>query len=165
MSDGLDRTRLPMPDPPFAGSAGRMIGDSEPDWGIIGDVEPPAGSPNILLVLIDDAGFGQPSTFGGPIATPNCTRMAEGGLRYNGLHVTAMCSPTRAALLTGRNHHSVGYGSVGEFTGPFPGYSAMRPKDCAPFPQVLQLNGYATAAFGKWHMTCTASEPGTGVVT
>jgi arylsulfatase A-like enzyme len=153
MSDGLDRTKLPMPDPPFSGSTGRTIGDSTPDWDIIGDVEPPPGAPNILLVLIDDAGYGQPSTFGGPIATPNCTQMAEGGLRYNGLHVTAMCSPTRAALLTGRNHHTVGYGSVGEFTGPFPGYSAMRPKDCAPFPQVLQLNGYATAAFGKWHMT------------
>jgi len=101
MSDGLDRTKLPMPDPPFSGAAGRTIGDSTPDWGIIGDVEPPAGAPNILLVLIDDAGFGQPSTFGGPIATPNCTRMAEGGLRYNGLHVTAMCSPTRAALYVG----------------------------------------------------------------
>ena len=132
MSDGLDRTKLPMPDPAFSGSAGRTIGDSTPDWDIIGDVKPPADAPNILLVLIDDAGFGQPSTFGGPIATPNCTRMAEGGLRYNGLHVTAMCSPTRAALLTGRNHHTVGYGSVGEFTGPFPGYSAMRPRDCAP---------------------------------
>ena len=71
MSDGLDRTKLPMPDPPFAGSAGRTIGDSTPDWDIIGDVEPPPGAPNILLVLIDDAGFGQPSTFGGPIATPN----------------------------------------------------------------------------------------------
>ena len=153
MSDGRDRSKLPMPDPPFSGSVGRTIGDSAPDWGIIGDAGPPAGAPNVLLVLIDDAGFGQPSTFGGPIATPNCTRMAEGGLRYNGLHVTAMCSPTRAALLTGRNHHTLGYGSVGEFTGPFPGYSAMRPKDCAPFPQVMQLNGYATAAFGKWHLT------------
>lgn len=78
MSDGPDRTKLPMPDPPFAGSLGRTIGDSKPDWDIIGDVAPPEGSPNILLVLIDDAGFGQPSTFGGPIATPNCTRMAEG---------------------------------------------------------------------------------------
>jgi Sulfatase len=120
MPDGPDRSKLPMPDPSFAGSLGRTIGDSAPDWSLIGDTVPPEGAPNILLVLIDDAGFGQPSTFGGPIATPNCTMMAEGGLRYNGMHVTAMCSPTRAALLTGRNHHTVGYGSVGEFTGPFP---------------------------------------------
>src|ERR1035438_800446 len=81
MAQESDRSKLPLPDPSFAGSAGRTIGDSVPDWDIIGDAGPPAGAPNILLVLIDDAGFGQPSTFGGPIATPNCTRMAQGGLR------------------------------------------------------------------------------------
>jgi arylsulfatase A-like enzyme len=149
----INRSRLPIPDPSFAGRTGRTLGDSTPDWGIVDDVRPPDGSPNILLVLIDDAGFGQASTFGGPISTPNLTRMAEGGLRYNGLHLTALCSPTRAALLTGRNHHTVGFGSIGELSGPFPGYSAAVPKTCAPFPRVLQLNGYSTAAFGKWHMT------------
>jgi arylsulfatase A-like enzyme len=149
----LDRSRLPLPDPGFGGAEGRTLADSEPDWSVVADVEPPDGAPNILLILIDDAGFGQPSTFGGPVSTPNLTRTAERGLRYNALHQTALCSPTRAALLTGRNHHNVGFGSIGELSGPFPGYCSVRPKDCAPFPQVLQLNGYATAAFGKWHMT------------
>ena len=107
----------------------------------------------MLLVLIDDAGFGNPSTFGGPIQTPNYTRLAENGLRYNRFHVTALCSPTRAALLTGRNHHRVGFGMVGEFSGPFPGYNATIPRDCAPFPRILQENGYLTGGFGKWHLT------------
>ena len=107
----------------------------------------------MLLVLIDDAGFGNPRTFGGPIATPNYTRIAEGGLKYNRFHVTALCSPTRAALLTGRNSHTVGFGSVGEFAGGFPGYSATLPRDCAPLPRILRDNGYSTAAFGKWHLT------------
>ncbi len=107
----------------------------------------------MLLVLIDDAGFGNPSTFGGPIQTPNYTRMAEGGLRYHRFHVTALCSPTRASLLTGRNNHSVGFGSIGEFTGGFPGYSATLPRDCAPLPRILRDNGYSTGIFGKWHLT------------
>ena len=114
---------------------------------------PPDGAPNVLLVLIDDAGFGNPSTFGGPIQTPNYTRMAEGGVSYNRFHVTAICSPTRAALLTGRNSHAVGFGSVGEFAGGYPGYSATLPRDCAPLPRILRDNGYSTAAFGKWHLT------------
>jgi arylsulfatase len=107
----------------------------------------------VLLVLIDDAGFGNPSTFGGPIDTPNFTRMATGGLRYNRFHVTALCSPTRASLLSGRNNHAVGFGSVGEFSSGFPGYTALLPRDCAPLPRVLKENGYSTAAFGKWHLT------------
>ncbi len=104
-------------------------------------------------MLIDDAGFGNPSTFGGPIQTPNYTRIAEGGVRYNRFHVTALCSPTRAALLTGRNSHRVGVGSVGEFSGGFPGYSGTLPRDCAPLPRILRDNGYSTAGFGKWHLT------------
>ena len=151
--DGMDRTRLPIPDPPFTGTTGRTLADGVPDWGIVRDVTPPEGAPNVLVVLIDDAGFGQAATFGGPIATPGLTRLAEGGLRYNSFHVTALCSPTRAALLTGRNHHAVGFGSIGELPGPFPGYSAVAPKDSAPFPRVLQANGYATAAIGKWHLS------------
>ncbi len=131
----------------------KTLAGSEPDWNLIGHVEPPAGSPNVLLVLIDDAGFGNPATFGGPIDTPNYTRMAEGGLRYNRFHVTALCSPTRAALLTGRNNHAVGFGSVGEFSSGFPGYTAMVPGDCTPWPRILAENGYSTAAFGKWHLT------------
>ena len=152
-SSVVDRSRLPIADPAFGGRRGRTLADSSPDWGVIGDLQAPTGAPNVLLVLIDDAGFGQPSTYGGPIQTPNLTRVAGQGAPYNALHVTALCSPTRAALLTGRNHHRVGFGSVGEFSGPFPGYSAVIPKDCAPFPKVLQMNGYSTAAFGKWHLS------------
>ena len=134
-------------------SSDRTLDGSQPDWNLIGHPTPPEGAPNVLLVLIDDAGFGNPSTFGGPIQTPNYTRIAEGGLRYNRFHVTALCSPTRAALLTGRNNHAVGYGSIGEFAGGFPGYSAILPRDCAPLPRILRDNGYSTAAFGKWHLT------------
>jgi arylsulfatase A-like enzyme len=151
--DGPDRTVLPIRRAPFAGVANRTLEGSRPDWGLIGHPTPPEGAPNVLMVLIDDAGFGNPSTFGGPIQTPNYTRMAAGGLRYNRFHVTALCSPTRAALLTGRNNHFVGFGSVGEFAGGFPGYSATLPRDCVPFPRILRENGYSTAGFGKWHLT------------
>jgi arylsulfatase A-like enzyme len=151
--ESIDRTRLPIRRPPFQGVINRTLVGSKPDWGQIGHIEPPDGAPNVLLVLIDDAGFGNPGTFGGPVDTPNYTRMAEAGLRYNRFHVTALCSPTRAALLTGRNHHAVGFGSIGELSSGFPGYTAFVPKDCAPFPRVLQENGYSTAAFGKWHLT------------
>ena len=153
MSEGLDRSVLPIRRPAFNGVANQTLGGSVPDWGLIGHVRPPAGAPNVLLVLIDDAGFGNPATFGGPIDTPNYDRMAAQGLRYNRFHVTAMCSPTRAALLTGRNHHTVGMGGIPEFSGGFPGYSAMLPRDAAPFPKILQENGYSTAGIGKWHLT------------
>src|SRR6478752_4987714 len=149
----IDRTRLPIRRDRFSGTINRTLAGSQPDWGQITSTRAPDGAPNVLLVLIDDAGFGQPSTFGGPVNTPNFTRMAEGGLRYNRFHVTALCSPSRAALLTGRNHHRVGFGSIGELSSGFPGYSAFLPKDCAPVPKMLQENGYATAAFGKWHLT------------
>jgi hypothetical protein len=97
----------------------------------------------VLLVLIDDAGFGNPSTFAGPIETPNYTRRADGGLRDNRFHVTAVCSPTRSALLTGRNQHRVGFGLVAEYSGPFPGYNATIPRDCATLPRILQLKASA----------------------
>jgi arylsulfatase len=148
-----DRARLPIRRPPFQGVANRTLEGSRPDWNLIDHATPPPGSPNVLLVLIDDAGFGNPSTFGGPVETPNYTRVARGGLRYNRFHVTALCSPTRAALLTGRNNHAVGFGSIGEFSSGFPGYTALLPRDCAPLPRILRENGYSTAAFGKWHLT------------
>jgi arylsulfatase len=149
----IDRTSLPIRRPPFQGVADQTLGGSQPDWGLIGHVQPPEGAPNVLLVLIDDAGFSNPSTFGGPIHTPNFERMATQGLRYNRFHVTAMCSPTRASLLTGRNHHAVGMGGIPEFSCGFPGYSAMLPRDAAPFPKALKENGYSTAGIGKWHLT------------
>ncbi len=148
-----DRSRLPIRQQAFKGVANRTLDGSQPDWDLIGHVDAPEGAPNVLMVLIDDAGFGNAGTFGGPINTPNYTRMAQEGLRYNRFHVTALCSPTRAALLTGRNSHSVGFGSVGEFSTGFPGYTAFVPDDCVPFPRILRDNGYATSAFGKWHLT------------
>ena len=149
----VDRSSLPIRRKTFDGTVNRTLDGSQPDWNLIGHPTPPEGAPNVLLVLIDDAGFGNPSTFGGPIQTPNFSRVAEGGLRYNRFHVTALCSPTCVALLTGRNNHAVGYGSIGELAGGFPGYCATLPRDCAPLPRILSDNGYSTAAFGKWHLT------------
>jgi arylsulfatase len=102
----IDRTRLPIRRPAFGGEAKRTLAGSRPDWNVLEAIAAPEDAPNVLLVLIDDAGFGNPSTFGGPISTPNFSRVADDGLRYNGFHVTALCSPTRASLLTGRNHHA-----------------------------------------------------------
>lgn len=149
----VDRTVLPIPDPKFGGTAGRTIDKSKGDWSITAGVKAPDGAPNVLIVLIDDAGFGGPDTFGGGIHTPNLTRIAEAGLTYNRFHVTAVCSPTRAALLTGRNHHRVGMGMIAEFAAPYPGYTGVRPKSTAALPRILRDNGYVTAGFGKWHMT------------
>jgi hypothetical protein len=142
---------LPHADPPFRGVANRTLDGSKPDFPR--PVKAPAGAPNVLLVLVDDAGFGNPSTFGGPCQTPTLTRLANQGLCFNRFHVTALCSPTRAALLTGRNHHAVGFGSIAEFAGGWPGYNATWPKSAAGVAQILQGNGYSTAAFGKWHLT------------
>src|SRR5512138_1353415 len=148
-----DRTVLPIPDKKFGGVAGRTMDQATADWSFVGGVSAPEDAPNVLLILIDDAGFGQPDTFGGPIPTPNLTRIGQQGLIYNRFHVVALCSPTRAATLTGRNQHRVGMGSIAEFPGPFPGYTGNVPRTCAPFPKILKENGYVTGAFGKWHMT------------
>jgi arylsulfatase A-like enzyme len=113
----------------------------------------PRGAPNVLLVLIDDMGYGAPSAFGGPCRMPTADRLAEDGLRYSRFHVAALCSPTRAALMTGRNHHSVGMGTVCEMATDVPGYDALRPASAGTLAQTLSLNGYATGAFGKWHQT------------
>jgi arylsulfatase len=114
---------------------------------------PPDGAPNVLLVLLDDVGFGHASTFGGPVNTPALQRLAEEGLRYNRFHTTALCSPTRAALLAGRNHHSVHTGCITELSTGFPGYDGVLPKDAALIGEPLRQSGYNTAAFGKWHNT------------
>lgn len=146
-----NRSDLPIPDPSFKGVANHTLAGSKPDFPQ--PVKAPHGAPNVLLVLIDDAGFGNPSTFGGPCQTPTLTKLGSQGLRYNRFHVTALCSPTRAALLSGRNHHAVGFGSIAEFAGGWPGYNATWPKSAAGIAQILQGNGYSTAAFGKWHLT------------
>ncbi|MCX6127858.1 MAG: sulfatase-like hydrolase/transferase [Proteobacteria bacterium] len=110
-------------------------------------------APNILIFLLDDVGFGHLGSFGGLIQTPNIDRVAKNGLRYSNFHTTSLCSPSRAALLTGRNHHSVGTGVIEELQTDFPGYTGRIPKDKAPFAITLKENGYHTAAFGKWHNT------------
>jgi arylsulfatase len=143
--------RLPHPDPAFTGTADRTLAGSKPEFPR--PVTAPRGAPNVLLVLVDDAGFGNPSAFGGPCQTPNFAKLAADGLCYNRFHVTALCSPTRAALLSGRNHHAVGFGNIAEFAGGWPGYNATWPKSAASVARILQGNGYSTAAFGKWHLT------------
>jgi arylsulfatase A-like enzyme len=142
---------LPLPQPPFKGKIGTTYKDSQPDFPK--PIKAPAKAPNVLLVILDDVGFGQTSTFGGLIDTPNLDRLASQGLRYNQFHTTALCSPTRAALLTGRNHHSVSTGVVTEIATGYPGYTAILPRSAATIAEVLRSNGYNTAAFGKWHNT------------
>ena len=105
----------------------------------------------MLVILIDDAGFGSSSAFGGPCQTPNFERLSDKGIRYNRFHTTALCSPTRQALLTGRNHHAVGMGGITEIATSAPGYSSVRPKAAAPLAETMKLNGYSTAQFGKCH--------------
>ena len=148
-----DRNVLPIPDRKFGGAIARTMDTAVADWSFIPGSQAPEDAPNVLIILIDDAGFGGPDTFGGDIRTPNLTRLQEMGLTYNTFHVTAVCSPTRAALLTGRNHHRVGMGGIAEFPGPFPGYTGTRPRSCTALPRILKENGYITGGFGKWHMT------------
>src|SRR5262249_41254521 len=140
---------LPKPPVPFAGKIGRTYKDSTPSFPQ--PLAAPKGAPNVVLVLLDDVGFGHASTFGGPIETPTLDRLAQEGLRYNQFHTTSLCSPTRAALITGRNHHSVGMGSITELATGYPGYDAIMPKSAATLAETLKENGYSTAAFGKWH--------------
>lgn len=113
----------------------------------------PSGAPNVVLILVDDVGFGATSAFGGPISTPTFDRLARNGLRYNSFHVNSLCSPTRAALLTGRNNHQVGFGSIAEWMAPYSGYNTLLPKSAATIAEVLKENGYSTSAYGKWHNT------------
>ncbi|MBM4293929.1 MAG: arylsulfatase [Deltaproteobacteria bacterium] len=147
---GLAET-LPLPEPKFKGKIGKTYKDSVPDFPK--PLQAPKDAPNVLLIILDDVGFGHAGTFGGPIPTPTLDRLAANGLRYNQFHTTALCSPTRAALLTGRNHHSVGVGNIMEFGTGFPGYNSIMPKSAATVAEILKQHGFNTAAFGKWHMT------------
>lgn len=140
---------LPPPEPPFKGHIERTLKGSTPDFPK--GVEAPPGAPNVLLILTDDVGFGASSTFGGPIQTPNFQRVADAGLRYNMYHTTALCSPTRAALISGRNHHSVASGDITEFATGYPGYNSLVPKSAGTVGTVLRENGYNTSWFGKMH--------------
>jgi arylsulfatase len=150
-AQALDRNALPIPDPSYPPITQLDARNATPPPRF--EVKAPPDAPNVLIILIDDMGFGQPSTFGGPINMPTLDRLAKGGLRYNEFHVTAMCSPTRAALLTGRNHHMANAGAVMDVATAFPGNTGVRPNSVAPLAEILRLNGYSTAAFGKWHQT------------
>lgn len=143
------RDVLPVPDPVFEGRLGETVDQSVPHWP--GVVEAPDGAPNILLIMTDDVGFATASTFGGPIPTPALDRLAARGLKYNRFHTTAICSPSRAALLTGRNAHRVGTGNLVDSATGFPGYNGVIPQSAASVARILQLNGYSTAMFGKHH--------------
>ena len=152
MSNGTEgRHVLPIPDQPSTGLITYDAKDPDTTFPPIEPLRPPAGAPNVLIVLIDDCGFGASSAFGGPIATPTAERLASNGLKYNRFHTTALCSPTRQALLTGRNHHAVGMGGITEIATSAPGYSSVRPNTAAPLAETLKLNGYSTAQFGKCH--------------
>ena len=142
---------LPRPTEPFAGHIGQTYADSTAAFPHA--MTAPAGAPNVFIILGDDIGFGVASTFGGPVPTPNLDRLAARGLVYNRFHTTAMCSPTRAALLTGRNHHAVGNGIVANLSTGFPGYNNLLPRSAATLAEVLRQNGYNTAMFGKHHNT------------
>jgi arylsulfatase A-like enzyme len=144
-------TAIPRPTPPFQGVQGYTIADSTPS---AMDVQSaPAGAPNIVVVLLDDVGFGTCGTFGGPVPTPALDRVARQGLKFNQFHTTALCSPTRAAILTGRNHHTVHMGGIPESANVFPGYDSVIPKEAASVAEILRQSGYSTGVFGKWHLT------------
>jgi arylsulfatase A-like enzyme len=149
--DNIQRTVLPIPDRPRTGLITYDAKDPDTKFPPITQLRPPKGAPNVLIVLLDDAGFGSSSAFGGPCNTPTAESLAAGGLKYNRFHTTALCSPTRQALLTGRNHHTVGMGGITEIASGSPGYNSVLPNTCAPLARTLKLNGYATAQFGKCH--------------
>jgi arylsulfatase len=147
----INGKQLPPPDPKFGGVIKENALQSKPWWAP--RVVPPKAAPNILLIMTDDVGFGAPSTFGGVIPTPALDRIAQAGLRYTQFNSTSLCSPTRAALITGRNHHAVGFGVISEAATGFPGYNSIIPKDAATVGEILKENGYATSWFGKNHNT------------
>ncbi|MDJ0359289.1 arylsulfatase [Rhodococcus sp. H29-C3] len=149
----MNRYSIPIQQQPSKVSAAYDYRTQNPQFSRPEKIRPPAGAPNVLLVMVDDVGFGAASAFGGPCRTPTAERLADGGIKYSRFHTTALCSPTRSATLTGRNHHSVGFGVIAEQAGTSPGYNGTRPDSAATVARVLQGNGYATGAFGKMHQT------------
>ena len=145
------RSHLPMPNTTRPKLITYDAKDPDTHFPPIEQLRPPQGAPNVLIVLIDDAGFGASSAFGGPCQTPVAEALAAGGLKYNRFHTTALCSPTRQALLTGRNHHSAGMGGITEIATGAPGYCSVLPNSMSPLAKTLKLNGYSTAQFGKCH--------------
>ena len=152
-SSSIQREILPIPQVSRPVPTTQHVSNQDPPFPKADPLRPPAGAPNVIIVLIDDMGFGASSAFGGPCQMPTAERLASDGLRYNRFHTTALCSPTRAALLTGRNHHSAGIGTVQEIATAAPGLSGIRPNSVAPIAKMLAYNGYSTGAFGKMHQT------------
>jgi len=150
-NEHLPRTVLPIPDRAHVGLTTYDAKDPDTKYPPIEPLRPPKGAPNFLVILIDDVGFGATSAFGGPCHTPNIDKLASGGLKYIRFHTTALCSPTRQALLTGRNHHSVGMGGITEIATSAPGYNSILPNTVSPIARTLKLNGYSTSQFGKCH--------------
>ena len=148
-AEQLPRNVLPIPEPSFKGKIGRTLKDSVPDFPR--EVKAPQGAPNVLVIMTDDVGFGASSTFGGPIPTPTFDKLASRGLRYNRFHTTAICGATRAALLSGRNHHICATGVIPELATGYPGYHTLIPRSCATIAEVLRGNGYNTSCYGKYH--------------
>src|SRR5438874_10041606 len=149
----IDGKQIPAPPEQFGGLIKESALDSKPFWP--SRIVPPQGAPNVLLIMTDDQGYGVSSTFGGVIPTPALERVAKAGLRYTQFHSTALCSPTRAALITGRNHHSVGSGVIGELSTGYPGYDSIIGLENASIGSILKDNGYSTSWFGKNHNTPT----------
>ena len=152
--------QLPPEPAPFRGVVKDTYVESTPDWPP--PLRPPASAPNIIVIMVDDLGFGQLSCFGGPIEAPHLSALADKGLRYTNFHTTALCSPSRAALLTGRNHHSVGFATIAEMASGFPGANAFLPKSAASIAEVLKQTGYSTYCAGKWHLTPTSEQTAAG---
>jgi arylsulfatase A-like enzyme len=148
-SVAISGEQIPVPPSKFGGKIERNEAQSTPYWSP--RIEPRKGAPNVLLIITDDTGYGTPSTFGGVIPTPNLDRVAADGLRYTNFHSTALCSPTRAALITGRNHHSAGFGVISEQSSGYPGYNSIIERDKATVGRILKDNGYRTSWFGKDH--------------
>lgn len=150
MNPGNREDILPPNDPAFRGQVGKTVADSTPSWPE--EAHAPQGAPNVIVILLDDLGFGQSSCYGGQINTPHIDRLAAEGLRYNNFHTTGLCSPSRAALLTGRNHHSVGFSTIAELSTGFPGSHGYLPRNCATLAEVLKQHRYNTMCVGKWHL-------------
>jgi len=149
--DKIDRSVLPLPTPPFTGVIGKTYKESKEAWPPV--PTPPSGAPNVVVILLDDVGFGQTSTFGGPVQTPELDKLAAQGLRYTRFHTTAVCAPSRAALITGQNHHQAGSGFLPEWATGYPSYDSMIQRDTATMGSIFKYNGYDTAWFGKNHNT------------
>ncbi|MEI7479670.1 MAG: sulfatase-like hydrolase/transferase, partial [Actinomycetes bacterium] len=145
-----ESTSLPRPTPPFQGEIGRLMDEATPAKMTTQGMDPEA--PNILLIVLDDVGFGSFQAFGGPVPSPGLNKVTSEGLTYNAFHTTALCSPTRAAILTGRNHHRVHMGGIPEIANTYPGYDSAIPPEAATVAEVLRQEGYATGCFGKWHL-------------